>query len=61
MLGYGIVGGVVELGLGLGIAGVVYMRLVLAMRVPEAVQVQAMFARRLGPVWRRIAVVRAGR
>ncbi len=45
-LGPSLLGGLVELGIGLGIAGLVYGRLVLLMRVPEARQIQSLVLRR---------------
>jgi putative peptidoglycan lipid II flippase len=47
VLGTSVLGGLVELGLGIGIAGLIYGRLVLTMRIPEAQQVAALVARRL--------------
>jgi putative peptidoglycan lipid II flippase len=47
LLGGSIIGLLIELGLALGIAGVLYMRLVLAMRIPEAQQVRSLIVGRL--------------
>jgi putative peptidoglycan lipid II flippase len=47
VLGAGFLGGVIELGFGLGLALLLYGRLVLAMRIPEAQQVRALVAGRL--------------
>ena len=47
VLGSSVIGLLIELGLGLGIAGALYMRLVLALRIPEAQQVQSLIAGRL--------------
>ena len=46
-LGTSLLGGLVELGLGIGVAGLIYGRLVLVMRIPEAQQVASLVARRL--------------
>jgi putative peptidoglycan lipid II flippase len=46
-LGTSLLGGLVELGLGIGVSGLIYGRLVLVMRIPEAQQVAALVARRL--------------
>jgi putative peptidoglycan lipid II flippase len=46
-LGTSLLGGLVELGLGLGVAGLIYGRLVLTMRIPEARQVQSLVFGRL--------------
>jgi putative peptidoglycan lipid II flippase len=46
-LGTSLLGGLVELGLGIGIAGIVYARLVIALRIPEAEQVATLVTRRL--------------
>jgi putative peptidoglycan lipid II flippase len=48
VLGDSVIALLIELALGLGIAGALYMRIVLAMRVPEAQQVQRLIAGRLG-------------
>jgi putative peptidoglycan lipid II flippase len=47
LLGRGLVPELIELGLAFGIAGVLYARLVLLMRIPEARQVQALVVGRL--------------
>lgn len=47
-LGGSLVAELVEVGLGLGVAGFIYGRLVLAMRVPEAHQVRTLIMGRLG-------------
>jgi putative peptidoglycan lipid II flippase len=46
-LGTSLLGGLIELGLGIGVAGVIYARLVLVMRIPEAHQVATLVTRRL--------------
>ena len=46
-LGTSLLGGLVELGVGIGVAGLIYGRLVLVMRIPEAHQVQSLLAGRL--------------
>jgi putative peptidoglycan lipid II flippase len=46
LLGGSIIGLLIELALALGIAGVLYTRLVLAMRIPEAQQVRALIVGR---------------
>ena len=47
VLGASLIAGLVSVGLGLGVAGVVYGRIVLAMRIPEARQVQTLVMGRL--------------
>jgi putative peptidoglycan lipid II flippase len=47
LFGPGFIGGVIELAFGLGVAILLYGRLVLAMRIPEAQQVRALVAGRL--------------
>jgi putative peptidoglycan lipid II flippase len=54
VLGDSLAAELVELGLALGIAIAIYGRLVLAMRVPEAHQVQSLFVGRLGPAVARL-------
>ncbi len=55
LLGTSLLGGLIELGLGIGVAGVIYARLVLVMRIPEAHQVAALVTRRLRGAGPRVA------
>jgi putative peptidoglycan lipid II flippase len=47
LLGRSLIGGLIELGVGITVAILVYGRLVLMMRIPEAHQVRALIAGRL--------------